>query len=52
MQIIPPELLPYSPDRYGSDINYREEVDLDVQNDRRQRLLLLFNPHLIPNDEY
>ena len=46
MIIIPPELLPYSTADYYADIEYREQLDLEVRAERLQRLALLFNPDL------
>ena len=48
MQIIPPELQSYSPQRYQSDIEYRQEIDNERIGERHERLLLLFRPHLLP----
>ena len=44
MQLLPPELTPYNPTKYYSDLEYREEVDLEKIGERRLRLALLFNP--------
>ena len=38
MQILPPELLPYSSANYYADLEYREQHDLEVRAERRQRL--------------
>lgn len=46
MIIIPPELLPYSADRYYIDIEYREQSDIEARAERQKRLALLFNPDL------
>ena len=43
-QIVPPELLPISRQEYFSDLLLREELDLEIQAERRERLNLLFHP--------
>ena len=44
MLIIPPELRQYSTAAYYSDIEYREQVDLENIAERRERLNLLLHP--------
>ena len=46
MQIIPPELLPYSTVDYYGDIEYREQADLEARAECQLRLVLLFNPEV------
>ena len=43
MQILPPDLVQYSADRYYRDLAYREEVDRETIGERQVRLLLLFD---------
>lgn len=47
MEIIPPELLTISRQRYFSDLRVREELDQEMQAERRDRLNLLFHPERI-----
>ncbi len=41
MQIIPPDLIPFSSIRYRSDIQYRELIDNENLGERAERLKLL-----------
>ena len=44
MQVIPPDALPISRQQYLSNVQLREETDLAIQAERRDRLNLLFHP--------
>lgn len=46
MQLLPPKLSTYNPTKYYSDLEYREEVDLEKIGERQLRLALLFNPDI------
>ena len=46
MIILPPELKPFSRQRYLQDLAYREEEDRDIFAERRERLKILFAQHL------
>ena len=52
MQIIPPELTPYSSSRYLKDIEYRQEIDNENIAERRLRLAFLFNHELTYEIDY
>ena len=47
LQIIPPELRPVTRQLYMRDLELREQVDLEVQAERRDRLNLLFHPERV-----
>ena len=49
MQIIPPEALPISREQYINDLLLREELDLEVIGERRERLNRLFHPERVVN---
>ena len=42
MRICPPELVPFSRQRYLSDLAYRNECDAEEAAERYERLKLLF----------
>jgi hypothetical protein len=42
LQIIPPQLKPYTPERYYRDIEYRTLIDLEHIGERHERLMYLF----------
>lgn len=46
MIIRPPELLPYEPDRYYRDLEFRQQIDDEKIGERQLRLALLFNPDI------
>ena len=52
MQLLPPELLLYNPDRYYRDLEYRADVDNEKIGERRLRLALLFNPDIAYEIDY
>ena len=43
MQILPPELEPRLREDYFSDLEYREQCDLEIAAERHERLQLLFS---------
>ena len=50
MIISPPELVPFSHQRYISDLEYRFECDLEIQAERHERIQHLFHRHLLHNE--
>lgn len=43
MRVMPPEQIPFSRQRYLSDLVYRFECDQEVAAERHERIKLLFN---------
>ena len=52
MQLLPPELTPYSSARYYKDLDYRQQIDAENIAERRLRLALLFNPEITYEIDY
>ena len=47
MEVLPPELRPVTRQLYLRDLQLREQLDLEVQAERRDRLNLLFDPERV-----
>ena len=44
LQVMPPELEPRPRQDYFTDLEYREQCDLEIAAERHERLQLLFRP--------
>ena len=49
MRVLPPELEPRLRHDYFTDLEYREQCDLENAAERHERLNLLFNPERVAN---